>query len=101
MAQMAKSQATRLVDIRPSHIFKMAHIAGAENIPLHQIPANLDRLEKDGAIVFYCDHGYTSLDAAGFLMQRGYTDVKSLAGGITTWQSEGGEIDIGNANATA
>ena len=35
-----------------------------------------------------CHHGQRSLQVAAFLKQQGFTDVKSLAGGIDRWSRE-------------
>ncbi|WP_369127529.1 rhodanese-like domain-containing protein [Terrimonas pollutisoli] len=45
-----------MIDARSYIEFKMDHMEGAFNIPLHQLPARLneiDRFKKD-TIIFYC-----------------------------------------------
>jgi rhodanese-related sulfurtransferase len=39
------------------------------------------------------DHGLQSLLAAATLLQKGYSNVSSLAGGWRQWISNGGQIE--------
>jgi thiosulfate sulfurtransferase len=36
--------------------------------------------------VVYCYHGHTSLGAAAYLRENGFTDVVSLSGGFELWR---------------
>lgn len=80
----------RLVDCREQDEFAICHIANAELIPLSafrtEAPAKLT--DKNQPIVVYCHHGMRSLKATHFLLQLGYTDVRSLRGGIDAWSTE-------------
>ena len=51
----------------------------------------MERLIPDSAspVLVYCGIGEKSAAVADTLQQRGYTGVKSLAGGIRRWRSEG------------
>jgi rhodanese-related sulfurtransferase len=44
--------------------------------------------DKAQRIVVYCHHGTRSLDSAAYLAGHGFTNVKSLAGGIDAWSCE-------------
>jgi rhodanese-related sulfurtransferase len=43
---------------------------------------------KDTLIVVHCHVGEQSLAAASFLIDRGFTNVRSLAGGIDAWSKQ-------------
>ena len=45
--------------------------------------------EKDEELVLQCGSGYRSNIAASIMKQAGYTNLKSLAGGIFAWSSSG------------
>jgi hydroxyacylglutathione hydrolase len=45
--------------------------------------------EKDEELVLQCGSGYRSNIAASIMKQAGYTNVKSLAGGIFAWSNAG------------
>ena len=76
-----------LIDLRQTWEYESGHIAGAINIPMMNLPAKLAELPKDQKIVIQCYHGYTSLDASGFLLENGWADehVFSLMGGMSQW----------------
>ena len=42
--------------------------------------------DKDAEIVLYCGGGYRSALAADNLQKMGYTNVLSMAGGISAWR---------------
>ncbi len=45
--------------------------------------------QKDAEIVLYCGGGYRSALAADMLQKMGYTNVRSMAGGIRAWREHG------------
>ncbi len=58
-----------LVDVRKAKKFEAEHIKGAINVPFDSDKETLDveKLPKDGIIVFYCNTGVKSTDARGSL----------------------------------
>ena len=76
-----------LIDVREPEEFRIAHIAGAELIPMGTIPAQIQRLEAmadEAPLVVYCHHGIRSLNVADWLRRNG-VEALSMAGGIETW----------------
>ena len=47
----------QLVDLREPWMFERDRIWGSVNIPFEDLESCLDRIRKDGAVVFYCDRG--------------------------------------------
>ena len=62
----------------------------AELLPLSSFTQNFAARLPDKAqkILLYCHHGMRSLRAAEYLSSIGYTDVKSITGGIDKWSLE-------------
>ena len=58
------------------------------NIPMQQIPAQLNQLDEDRPIACLCHHGMRSLHVASFLEQNGYTNITNVTGGIDLWSAE-------------
>lgn len=77
-----------LVDVREPWEYELCRIDGAKLIPMGSIPANLQALDVDEAVVCYCHHGMRSMDVAVWLRGQGVQRAKSLAGGIERWSLE-------------
>jgi adenylyltransferase/sulfurtransferase len=77
-----------LVDVREQWEHALAKLEGSVLIPLATLPQALDKLDRQAEIIAYCHHGMRSADAAGFLLQQGFSNVKNLIGGIDAWSAE-------------
>ena len=77
----------QLIDVRGIEEWNIVRIEGANHIPKHQIMAeeNLSRLNKDDLIVLHCKMGVRSRDVLVEMKKRGFTNVRSLDGGILAW----------------
>ena len=90
-----------LLDVREPAEFDTGPIAGAVNIPrgvlefqvdAHPAVANVSDpalSHKQQSIVVYCRTGGRSALAALNLQRMGFSDVRSIAGGITDWAAAG------------
>ena len=78
-----------IIDVREPWEFEENHIAGSQNIPLGSLPTALDDLEnlKDQEVIVHCKSGARSSAAKAFLTQQGFTNVRSLEGGIMAYQA--------------
>jgi len=77
-----------LVDVREPQEYAICRIEGAVLIPMGTIPANLQRLDSDEDVIFFCHHGMRSMDVANWLRAQGVKSAKSMAGGIDRWSLE-------------
>ncbi len=79
----------RLIDVREPSEYQICNIDGAVLIPLGLIQEkkieNLDGIGKNDEIVVHCKAGVRSLKAAKALKAMGFTNVKSMRGGIEEW----------------
>lgn len=79
-----------LIDVRePDELKSDGYITGAVNIPLDTIRSNLNKIPKNKEVVVYCRSGHRSGNALNQLKQLGYTNIKSMAGGINGWKAGG------------
>jgi len=80
----------RLIDCREPDEWALCRIEGAEPIPLSIFSGAAAQLllDKQEPIVIYCHGGVRSLRAGQYLAELGYTDVRSMAGGIDAWSLE-------------
>jgi rhodanese-related sulfurtransferase len=85
-----------MLDVREQSEWDQFHVPGATLIPLGTLPDALNKLPKDKTIVVYCRTGHRSATGRDILLKAGFTNVTSMAGGITEWQSKGFPIETGN-----
>ncbi|MCU6496221.1 rhodanese-like domain-containing protein [Duganella vulcania] len=74
-----------LLDVRENWEFDTCRIDGSVQIPMNTIPARIDDLDEDAAIVCICHHGARSLQVAAFLERNGFGKMINLTGGIHAW----------------
>lgn len=83
----------QMVDVREQKEWDEAHIPNTFFIPLGQLMARVDELDKSRPVVTICRSGMRSLNAAEFLIAQGFTEVASMQGGIIAWHQSGYELE--------
>jgi rhodanese-related sulfurtransferase len=78
----------QLVDVREGWEFDIAHLSGAQLIPVHQLEQRRREIDPRRLAVVYCHRGVRSLHAALALRAQGLPNVRSLRGGIDRWSRE-------------
>jgi molybdopterin/thiamine biosynthesis adenylyltransferase/rhodanese-related sulfurtransferase len=73
-----------LLDVREPYERDICNIGG-DFIPISQIPAVIDRLDRNADIVVYCHHGIRSAYVVRYLLENGFDTVRNLNGGIHAW----------------
>ncbi len=90
-----------LVDVRESTEWDAGHIPGAKHVPRGYLESRIEGAagaDRDQEIVLYCASGQRSALAAHTLTdQLGYTNVKSMTGGITLWKDRGYKVEVPKA----
>jgi rhodanese-related sulfurtransferase len=84
-ARMDQRQAPALLDVREDWETKLCRLENAIHIPIEEIEVRVDELTPDEELVVYCHQGVRSAAVAEYLRQRGFTNVKNLAGGLDAW----------------
>ncbi len=74
-----------LIDVREPDEHAVARIEGSRLIPLKSLPGILDELPRDRDIYVHCKSGMRSSKAVRMLIDRGFTRVKNVHGGIDAW----------------
>jgi rhodanese-related sulfurtransferase len=82
----------QLVDVRADHEWEAGHLPGAVHIPLAELPARSEEIDKDRPVILYCRGGNRSTMAATALAEAGY-DAAKLAEGAVGWEEEGLEFE--------
>jgi rhodanese-related sulfurtransferase len=74
-----------LLDVREPWEFQTCRIEGSVPIPMGAIPARMQELDDDAAIVCICHHGARSMSVAAYLEGNGFTQMVNLTGGVHAW----------------
>jgi rhodanese-related sulfurtransferase len=80
---------TFLLDVRDPEEWAEFHVAGTTLIPLSELPNRLSELPKDKEIVVICRSGNRSKQGRDILVEAGFTQVSSMAGGLKEWVAAG------------
>lgn len=80
----------QLIDVRGIEEWNIVHIEGAKHIPKNQMMSEevLAAMNKEDFIVLHCKMGMRSRDVLIEMQKHGFTNVKSLDGGILAWIKE-------------
>src|SRR6185369_7495980 len=90
-----------LVDVRESTEWDAGHIPGAKHVPRAYLESRIEGAagaDREQEIILYCASGQRSALAAHTLTEQlGYTNVKSMTGGITLWKDRGYKVEVPKA----
>jgi adenylyltransferase/sulfurtransferase len=78
----------KVIDVRESDEYQIAHIKGVPLLPLSLLPDKFTQLDPNQQYYLHCKSGIRSLKALQFLREQGFKYVKSVKGGITAWSEE-------------
>ncbi len=78
-----------ILDVRQPDEWNEAHIPDSTLIPLDQLSGRINELPKDQEIVVVCRSGNRSAQGRDLLLDAGFTQVTSMAGGLTQWKAAG------------
>ena len=73
-----------LLDVRNLDEYQEIHVKESLLIPLDTLEQNLSKLEshKDKPIYIHCHSGVRSLRASHFLIEKGFSQIYNIKGGI-------------------
>lgn len=86
-----------LLDVREAHevartAYAVPHVL---HLPLSQLEQRHTELPRDADLIVACAAGGRSLQAMQFLLHRGHTQVRNLAGGLGAWMAHGLPVQQG------
>ncbi len=88
-----------LLDVRTPEEYQDGYIMDAVNIPVTQLPDQLEYLseitaEKSDPIVVYCRSGKRAQRAIDFLSSQGYSNLMHLEGDFGGWETANEEVSM-------
>ncbi|WP_125767022.1 rhodanese-like domain-containing protein [Lapidilactobacillus wuchangensis] len=87
---MRKAQ---LIDLRDKKDFNAGHILGARNMPYTQYKSWQNELRKDLPVYLYETGQNISIRIAIHLKKAGFTDVKWLKDGYSSWEGKKKKVE--------
>jgi len=84
-----------ILDASTEKEYAQAHLKGAINIPASDLPNRVLELNSNSTILVYCQTGRRSAQACAVLVERGFTRVYNMEGGIVAWMNSGYPIITG------
>jgi len=82
---LQRGEDLRLLDTRSTSEWQAGHLVGARPVTVELAFNALDSWSKETWIVFYSNEGRRSLDQAAYFQAYGFTNARSLDGGIQDW----------------
>ena len=76
-----------IADVRDEDSFNESHIDSARHLTMAMVQDFCDREDKSQPILVYCYHGISSQSVAQHLVDQGFSEVFSLAGGFEAWKT--------------
>lgn len=80
---------TLFVDVREKSEWKEVHVPNTVHIPLGELNKRAKELPTDRDIVVLCRSGNRSQSGRDILLEKGFTHVTSMSGGIKNWIAAG------------
>jgi hydroxyacylglutathione hydrolase len=78
-----------VLDVRTLEEWADHHAPDTTLIPLDELEARVNEVPRDQEIVVICRSGNRSQVGRDILLAAGFTDVTSVAGGLTGWKDAG------------
>ena len=84
-AELLRAGKIKLVDVRTPEEYEISRVEGSVLADQSLAQEILQTWPKDTPIVTICHHGVRSLDAAAYLRGHGFSNTRSMMGGIDAW----------------
>lgn len=92
VAELLAGGDIQLVDVRQPEEREAGHIAGDRFIELSQLAGQVDTLDRERPVVFYCRSGARSAMATEAFRGAGF-DAHNMLGGLQDWDAAGLPLD--------
>lgn len=85
LSDYLQSASPLLLDVREPWEFEICHLADSVNIPMGQIPQQLELVRAAEECVVICHHGVRSMQVISYLVQQSCDKLINLDGGVDAW----------------
>jgi len=80
-----------LLDVRENDEWNRGHAADARHIPMGEVPARLDEIDRSATLYVVCKAGGRSAKVAQLLAHHGYEPI-NVNGGMLAWAEAGRQV---------
>lgn len=87
-----------LLDVREDDEWQRGHAAGAQHIPMGDVPARMAEIDPDATLYVVCHAGGRSMRVAQYLARNGYEPI-NVAGGMLEWVAAGRPVVTDDGSA--
>jgi rhodanese-related sulfurtransferase len=77
-----------LLDVRQPWEYDICRLEQARLLPMGDLPAKMDELDKEQEIVVICHHGIRSRQVGRFLEASGFKNIINLSTGMAGWAAQ-------------
>ncbi len=99
-AKLDRGEPFHFIDVREDHEFAKDHARGARHLGRGILERDIETVipDKQAEIILYCGGGFRSALATDSLQQMGYSNVRSMEGGIRAWREAGYPLEQGSGS---
>lgn len=94
LKELSQLEDVQLLDIRTPEEYAEGYIEGYQNIDFlsETFQDDIEKLDKSKPVIMYCRSGGRSGRCSKLMLEKGFTKIYDLEGGITKWESDGNAI---------
>ncbi len=92
VAELLKQDDVQLIDVRQPEEHEAGRIAGGRLVELTQLAVQVDTIDRERPVVFYCRSGSRSAMATQAFRGAGF-EAYNMAGGLLEWHAAGLPLD--------
>jgi rhodanese-related sulfurtransferase len=92
VAELIERGDIQLIDVRQPEEYEAGRIAGGRLIELSELAGQVDSIDRDRPVVFYCRSGSRSAMATEAFRDAGF-DAHNMLGGLQAWDGDGLPLD--------
>lgn len=84
-AKLQNGQSIVLLDVREPHELEISKLEGVIIMPMATVTTRYEELDPHAETVVICRSGRRSERVTEYLIEKGFTNVRNLTGGMNAW----------------